>query len=192
MEWEKLIPKEQMEWFREGVTEYLSIQVQALNGSMSKNTIEKKIENSYRRYFLSTVMGQSMSLQRAGDNKHKNRMKVYGLGTFFSLILDIEIRSANVNKAGLREVLRSMYQDFAMKDKMYSLEDIIKYVNKVAEIDLTLLFDKYVMGTEILNPKMHLAKAGLQITKMYDETYIAPSGKADNLAKKIRRSIYNY
>lgn len=184
-----LIPEMQMEWFREGLTEYLSIQLEALTNSLKPKNIEKKIENAYRRYFLSTVMGSPVSLQEAGENKDQNRMKIYGLGTFFALVLDIEIRHANGNKNGLAEVIRLMYTEMALKNKQYTLEDVIRYTNRVAGKDLRFLFDAYVTGLEPLKPNKHLVKGGLLLTTMYDEAYLDDNPEASNLEKSIRVAV---
>ena len=184
-----LVPEEQMEWFKEGLTEYLSIRIQADTGSLPTKIIEKKLESAYRRYFLSTMMGPPISLQEAGNNKNQNRMKIYGLGTFFALILDIEIRHATANTKGLEEVLRLMYQEMALQGKRYKLEDVIKYTNRVAKQDLNYLFDSIVTGTDSLDHNKYLAKGGLILNTFYDEAYLSLMEEADDLAMTIGRHI---
>ena len=184
-----LVPSEQMEWFKEGLTEYMSIRIQAATGSLPRKIIEKKIETAYRRYFLSTMMGPPLSLQEAGNNKNQNRMKIYGLGTFFALVLDVEIRHATANRVGIEEVLRLMYQELALEGKGYKLDDVINYTNRVAGTNLTYLFNSYVTGTEVLNPNKYLAKGGLVLNTFYDDAYLSLLEGADELALNIGRHI---
>ena len=184
-----LVPSEQMEWFKEGLTEYMSIRIQAATGSQPRKIIEKKIETAYRRYFLSTMMGPPISLQEAGNNKNQNRMKIYGLGTFIALVLDVEIRHATANKKGIEEVLRLMYQEMALQGKGYNLNDVISYTNRVAGTDLTHLFNSYVTGTNVLKPNKYLAKGGLVLNTFYDDAYLSLLEGADELALNIGRHI---
>lgn len=184
-----LVPAEQMEWFKEGVTEYLSIQIQAGTQSLPRCILERKLETAYRRHFLAGVMGPPISLQDAGDNKNQNRMKIYGTGTLMALILDIEIRAATGNKSGLAEVLALMYREMAVNGKNYVLADVISYVNRVAASDLGYIFDKYVTGTEELNINEFLKKGGMILNTFYDDAYLAIDEGAAPLAASIGKSI---
>ena len=184
-----LVPAEQMEWFKEGLTEYLSIRIQADTGSLPLKIIEKKLETAYRRYFLSTVMGPPVSLQEAGNNKHQNRMKIYGLGTIYALILDIEIRYTSSNEKRLEDVLKLMYQEMALQGKQYTLDDVIGYVNRVAGKDLKYLFDAYVTGTQKLEINKFLAKGGMVLNTFYDEAYLARLERAEDLSHRIGKEI---
>ncbi|TAI48798.1 hypothetical protein [Flagellimonas allohymeniacidonis] len=187
-----LVPETQMEWFKEGVTEYLSIQIQSKTKSLPRKNVEKKLENAYRRYFLATMMGQSSSLQEAGNNKHQNRMKIYGLGTFFAFILDIEIRHANQNSKGLDEVMRLMYQEMAIKEERYTLEDVKRYVNIVAGKNLDTLFESYVTGTKPLNVNMHLKKGGMLLSTMFDEAYLDSDPQSSSFGKSIQNAVLGW
>ena len=111
------------------------------------------------------------------------------MGTLFSMILDIEIRHATKNQKGLVDVLTLMYRELAKNGKQYYLSDVIKYVNRVASKDLTMLFDNYVTGTNSLNVNHYLSKGGLTLNTFYDDAYISLDEDADALGAEIGREI---
>ena len=184
-----LVPGEQMEWFKEGVTEYLSIVIQARTSSLPRSIIEKKIETAYRRHFLAAVMGQPVSLQEAGNNKNQNRMKIYGMGTLMAMILDIEIRRATENQSNLFDVFALMYRELALEGKNYVLKDVISYVNRVAAKDLQYLFDAYVTGTNKLQINKYLERGGLILNTFYDDAYLSIDENSDALGRTIGLDI---
>lgn len=180
------------EWFNEGATEYISTIIESKTGSLTRGVVERKIEAGIRRNFLAQMMAPPISLKESGRNKNKNRMKIYGLGTIFTFILDIEIRNANIESNGILDVIKFMYQEIAMNDQLYTFEDIIKHTNRVAGKNLTHLFDDYVIGMKELNLNYHFRKAGLQITNMFDEAYLSSSPNSSIKAKRIRENIFGW
>ncbi|WP_299365570.1 hypothetical protein [Winogradskyella sp.] len=184
-----LIPADpKLEWFKEGITEYLAMYLGRTTNTLSLKGYEKKMENAYRRYFLSTMLGEPMSLVDAGLNKDKNRFKIYGLGTVFAFILDGEIRYANKNKYGLGEVLRLMYNRIAKNDKTFTIDDVKATVNEVAGKDFSYLFDIYVYSQNPKDFNTSLNKFGLHLSVMYDEAYLIGSN-CDELGREIKASL---
>ncbi|RYY66099.1 MAG: hypothetical protein EOO13_16265, partial [Chitinophagaceae bacterium] len=70
---------EQLEWFKEGFTEYMSVKTLRKNGLINDALLLKKLESFHSRYWLaSNITSRDVTLKDAGDNKSSNVFLLYG------------------------------------------------------------------------------------------------------------------
>jgi predicted metalloprotease with PDZ domain len=86
----------------------------------------------------------------------------YNKGQLLGVLLDILIRDATDNRAGLDHLMRALNDDFARRGRVYrdSL-DIRAEAERLAGRSLEEFFSRYVAGTEELPCEDYLARAGL-------------------------------
>ncbi len=80
-----------IEWFKEGFTDYITSKTMFAEGVYSTADYSKKIENIIGRYMIGLAFGGPKSLVEASNNKSANRLTVYGGGALMALLLDAEM-----------------------------------------------------------------------------------------------------
>jgi predicted metalloprotease with PDZ domain len=73
------------------------------------------------------------------------------------------IRESTDNIKSLDDLMRCMYQEYGKTGKKYSIEDVIRVANKIAQTDYTELFKKYVEGTDVLPLEKYFYSMGLHL-----------------------------
>jgi predicted metalloprotease with PDZ domain len=186
-----IAPAEQMEWFKEGATEYLAIAQSAKAGILHEGNLCKKLENTHRKYLIARMMqGSRESIQEAGKEKAKNRMLVYGGGTLVCFVLDVEIREATQQQKGLPDLMRQMYEEFGKTGKPYTLADLQRLVNQTAGKDLSSFFERFVVGKEFLDVAPYLQKLGLEMHTFMEEIYIARQETPTTQHKTFLKNVF--
>lgn len=92
-----------VEWFLEGVTDYLTLLLQARLGMISLDGLLEGLSFNYEEY---GKRAGSISLVEAGANKAKNYWLIYSGGAMVAMALDSEIRSRSENRYGWRDYCR--------------------------------------------------------------------------------------
>lgn len=162
------------EWFKEGFTDYLTIIQLSRSGLDRPEITYRKLENLARRYVVAKrLMGSTDSMRAAGAQKHQNRFLVYGGGALVAFALDVRIRDASDNKAGLDDLMSAMYAEFNEPDKRYTFEDIVRIASEVSGEDQSNFFESYVDGTELFNVGPYFDTIGIQMTTFVDEFYLS-------------------
>jgi predicted metalloprotease with PDZ domain len=88
----------------------------------------------------------------------------YNKGQLLGVLLDILIRDATDNRAGLDDVLRDLNEKFAKRGRPYDeTKDLRAAVERAAGKSFGEFFVKYVSGTDELPCKDVLARAGLRL-----------------------------
>ena len=165
-----------MYWFTEGFTEYYSSLSLMRTGVISESIYLKKLEHYISRYVVTKRFwpAEQISLVKAGSEKSKNWLLIYGGGALMALYLDIEIRLQTGNKKSLDDVmalLKTKFGDHQLKINTGNIKDA---VNQVSGSDFTVFFDKYVLGNaDYLNIASTLEKAGLYADQFADELYLS-------------------
>lgn len=178
------------EWFREGITDYLTVILRAQLGLDRPEVTWRKFENALRRVLLSRMMmGSSLGIDVAGEHKHQNRMLVYGGGLLAGLALDVELRRATAGDAGLPDVLRILYRDFARAGKTYTNDDLRRIASELAGRDLTAFFDEHVHGGALVDHGPVFAALGLQLDAMLEEIYLTPAPDATPDQRALREAL---
>ncbi len=162
------------EWFKEGFTDYLTLIQLSRTGLDRPEITYRKLENLARRYIVARrLMGGTGSMRAAGAEKHKNRFLVYGGGALVAFALDVRIREASGNKAGLDDMMKAMYKEFSAPGKRYTFEDIVRIASEVSGEDQSDFFARYVDGTEFLEVGPYFDTIGMQLTTFVDEFYLS-------------------
>ena len=167
-------------WFVEGVTDYLAYLLEARAGLISKAELLKVFAKKFDEY--KAVAGK-ISLREDGNNKSKNYDLIYNGGLVTALAFDVEIRKATKNQKGLIDLLQFMYQDFALKDKKYTAQDVKKIANQVSNQDFSNFFMDYVEGIKIIPFEKYADSLGLVLSTNQNKTILGKKAKANSFEK---------
>ncbi len=172
------------EWFKEGFTDYLTLIHLSRSGLDRREITYRKLENLARRYLIARrLMGSTDSMRAAGAHKHQNRFLVYGGGALVAFALDVRIREASGNEAGLDDMMSAMYKEFGSPGERYTFEDIVRIAGEVSGEDQSDFFARFVDGTEFLDAGPYFDTIGMQLTTFVDEFYL--SVRKDATAEQI-------
>ena len=184
--------KQNVEWFGEGFTEYYSSLTLYRTGIIDESLWFRKLETYLARYVITTSMWpvDTVSLVAAGQEKHRNWLRIYGGGATLALMLDIEIRSATKGDKGLDEVMRLLKQQFGDSGARYRVADILAAINTISGKDFAGLFEAHVTGSKAqLDIAAILRKAGINSEQFSDEFYLSRMTNPSQLQKKIYDGI---
>jgi predicted metalloprotease with PDZ domain len=129
------------------------------------------------------------------------KTNIYDEGNLLALATDIFIRKNSKNKNSLDDVMRYLYNEFALKNKGYSGTDYKAAVEKFAGVSYDEIFNTYINGTADYEPllkksldyigcelvftassKFHESKLGFKITDAMGAIKISavyPNSQAD-------------
>ena len=165
-------PKGQLDWFKEGFTDYYTILILHRLKLTSDALFTKKLESHVRR----TLGDHKLSLAEAGRDKKNNWSWIYGGGAMTALVLDVRIREASGGRRSLDHVMRAMFAEF--KSKPYTLADLKRVANSVAGADVSDVFTQHVEGTQPLPLKQAFASLGYAlIVNTQGEALLVPVSK---------------
>ena len=118
---------DRQEWFKEGVTDYLTVATMARNGLVDRDYLIRFLENLARGQMVAR-MGLNLkgTVQDAAKDKHKNWLLVYGGGSVAALAMDVELRRATNGKAGLPDLMKALFAEFGVAGKRYTHDDIVR------------------------------------------------------------------
>lgn len=135
-------------WFHEGATHYYGYRGTP-NDILFYN---RRFSTSWQRYqdWLGTdydvpVIDLSRMDVTTGEWQYGQNVREKGACLFY--LLDRELISMGFS---LDDLMRYMYENFGLKGKRYSTNDILDALNIVTDNDWSEFFDKYVYGTEPL------------------------------------------
>ena len=173
-------------------TDYVTIVQLARSGLDPWEVTTRKLENMARRYVLAKrLMGIADSMRAAGADKHRKRFLVYGGGALVAFALDVRIREATDNRAGLDELMRAMYREFGATGKRYTFEDIERLASDVAGISQREFLDRFVDGTDFLDIGPVFDSLGLRLTTLMDEFYLSSREDATPAQRAMAASIFS-
>ncbi len=138
----------------EGITTYYGDYLLSRSHVWSFEKYSIEINNLLRRHFenfgrhVYSVAESSWDLWLDGyvAGIPNRKVSIYNEGALAALILDIEIRKLTENNKSLDDVMQTLWTDFALQNKGYSLEDYQNIVNKIAGKDMKLYFDDCIFG----------------------------------------------
>lgn len=186
-----ILPAGQEEWFKEGVTDYMTNVMMRRTGLISDEIMYRKLEHMTRRYWLDRFWQRdTLSIRETGNHKEQLRFGVYGGGAVVGIALDAEMRAATGNEKGMYDLMRNLFREFGKTGKPYSLDDIILLVNHLTGKDLQPFFDRFVTGKEFLDLKPHFKKMGLDCITVIEEVYVSPDKKANDRQKEMYQKIF--
>jgi predicted metalloprotease with PDZ domain len=153
-------------WIAEGITSYYDELALMRAGYVSRqdflNTLMGYINNHENRAGSKIATLHEMSWDawikeyRPSENSKNNSYSYYSKGLIIGALLDMTISKATNGKKSLDDVYKSLYNDFYLntkkgkvKDGMgYTDEDFLNVCNKVAGVDLSADFNKWLGTTE--------------------------------------------
>lgn len=162
---QSLVPKtDEEEWFKEGVTDYLTISTLARNGFVDRQFVTGWLENLSRGQAVARMaQGLKGTVRQAAKDKHRNWLLVYGGGSIAALAMDVELRRATENRQGLPDAMRAMYAEFGQPGKTYILEDIVRVTHKATGVDIAPVLERTVNNQQATDLVPVFAPIGLQL-----------------------------
>jgi predicted metalloprotease with PDZ domain len=91
----------------------------------------------------------------------------YNKGELLGVLLDLEMRDASHDQAGLRELFRSMNKQYAKKGKLFGDSAAVRdTAEALSHADLREFFQKYVSGVEEIPWDTFFAPVGLRVNRV--------------------------
>jgi predicted metalloprotease with PDZ domain len=178
-------PKTQMDWFKEGFTDYFAILTMARLGLMDECLLTKKLESHARRTF---ERAPGVTLAEAGKHKKQNWGFIYGGGAMAALCLDARIREASGGARSLEDMMRALFRDFGPGRK-YELKDLVAAAGQAAGKDQSEFFARYVQGSEPLPVGEALTAFGFDLIRnTQGEVFIRSGEKPGMKAAWLKRN----
>ena len=147
------------EWFKEGLTEYYSLQAAREFGYLSQDDFLAVLAKHHQRYTTDPGFGE-LSLRRAGRDKHTHHGLVYSGGLFVGLALDSQIRRATQNNSSFDDVMRAVYAEYAASGRALNTAAVQRIAEETSGVDLDDFFTRYLRGTEPIPVAEYLALGG--------------------------------
>jgi predicted metalloprotease with PDZ domain len=117
------------------------------------------------------MAGREAWLEKYPDyNRSERSISYYNKGELLGYLLDLGIRHASQNQAGLDDVMRLLNQDFAHRGRFYTLADLSAIIAQLAPMfDTNRFLADYVQGTQELDYSTYLGYAGLHLATQMAE-----------------------
>ncbi len=158
----RMRPAKQMEWFREGFTDYLTWRTLANLKLVNEAALLRELKRQVTAY---ENLDRTVPLAAAGDDKAENSVLVYEGGSLAALCLDSLIRERSGGERGIAEFMRAVYARSALQNATYDDTALVSAAGEIAGQGLQDFFDKHVTGIEPLPLDECLAKMGLRIER---------------------------
>jgi predicted metalloprotease with PDZ domain len=115
--------------------------------------------------------GREAWLEKYSDYNRRDRsISYYNKGELLGYLLDLGIRHASDNHAGLDDLMRHLNQDFAQRGRFYTLADFRSIIALLAPtFDLNQFLTDYMRGTQELDYSTYLGYAGLNLSTRQEE-----------------------
>lgn len=149
----------------EGITTYYGDYLLFRSGIFSENTywpcFEERLSkhfDSHARHFLS-VADASFDTWLDGyvPGAPHRKTSIYHEGCLLAFITDIFIRRSTVNKHSLDDVMRHLWNEYALKGKAYTEENYKSIVEEIAEADFTHYWETYFYQATDYTPALEHA-----------------------------------
>ncbi len=102
---------------------------------------------------------------RPNENSNNSTVSYYTKGAAVGAVLDMMIRGGSNGKSSLDDVMKAMYDLYAVKlNRGYTDKEFIDLVSKYAGSDMQSFFDKYVYGVEMMPFATALKSVACEIT----------------------------
>ena len=160
-------------WFCEGLTSAYGELALLRAGLISRKTFYARLGSAIAtlqsrpaRFFQSAEeSGLEAWLEKYNDYLRPERsISYYNKGELLGFLLDLALRHATGNAAGLDDVMRRLNEDFARPGRYYTDADLRRLIAQVAPrfSGLEAFFADYVRGTRELDYDTYLGYAGLE------------------------------
>jgi predicted metalloprotease with PDZ domain len=159
----------------EGVTTYMGDLMlytsEVFNDSQYLNELtqqlQKHMDNGGRTNYSVAESGFDTWLDGYVPGVPDRKVSIYTEGCLIALMCDVLILENTVGKSNLDDVMRELYNEYALKNKGYSADEYRSLIEKYAGNNLAEIFDDLVFGTKSYLPLLEtcLEKLGLEIVK---------------------------
>ena len=102
---------------------------------------------------------------RPDENSSNREISYYTKGAVLGLLLDATIRGRTDGKKSLDDVMRTLWTEFAQKNKNYTPQDFQRVCEQAAGTNLEPFFARFVRGREELEYNAPLAALGLRLQR---------------------------
>jgi predicted metalloprotease with PDZ domain len=144
----------------EGVTTYygdfLLFRSGVFNEEQYLKTVAERLQKHFDNFgcYNLSVAASSFDTWLDGYTKGVTNRKtsIYDEGCLLAFITDIFIRKNSKNKYSLDDVMRHLYEEFALKEKGYSEQDYKGIVEHFANHSFAEIYDNYINGTYDYQP----------------------------------------
>jgi predicted metalloprotease with PDZ domain len=101
------------------------------------------------------------------------KVSIYTEGCLLAFYTDYKLRQATNNKFGLEQVIKSLYFDFGVTQKGYTLEDYQNALENLSGLSFTSFFKDYVHGTNAYEALLQEALDffGLELKQQPSKSY---------------------
>lgn len=164
-------------WVSEGVTSYYGDLLLRRAGLVSANEYLDGLGNLIAGYeqtpgrFEQSAESASFNSwikhYRPDENSINTAMSYYTKGEILGLLFDIEIRSLTSNAKSLDDVMRLLLENHGLPKPGFTDAELKAAFEKVAGVDLTGFWNRFVAGKDEIDFAAYFNKAGLQLTKGY-------------------------
>jgi predicted metalloprotease with PDZ domain len=164
-------------WVSEGVTSYYGDLLLRRAGLISVNEYLERLGNTLAGYeqtpgrFKQTADSASfdawIKLYRPDENSINTAMSYYTKGEILGLMFDLEIRSLTGGAKSLDDVMRLLLENHGLPKPGFTDAELKAAFERVAGVDLTDFWRRFVSGSDEIDFAAYLNKAGLQLTKGY-------------------------
>ncbi|MHA6249836.1 M61 family metallopeptidase [Pontibacter sp. CAU 1760] len=169
----------------EGVTTYYGDYMLARSGFFTAEAYFAELNTTLQRYFADysrhnlSVADSSFDLWLDGYKPGipDRKVSIYIKGALTALLLDLQLREATQNTASLDTVMRLMWERFGKKGIGYTEQDYAQLVDEVAGQSFQAYFDKYINGTEPLEPALNEALHSVGCTLTEQENPLLYEGR---------------
>jgi predicted metalloprotease with PDZ domain len=161
-------------WFCEGVTNTYAELALLRADLIDRKTFYDRVSSSIqvlqshhgRSFQSAETSGREAWLEKYSEyNRMDRSISYYNKGELLGYLLDLGIRHATHNQAGLDDVMRRLNQDFARPSRFYTMADLTAIVAQLAPtFDMNRFMAEDVRGTQELDFSTDLGYAGLNLT----------------------------
>lgn len=149
----------------EGITTYYGDFILARSGFFTAEAYFAELNTTLQRYFADysrynlSVADSSFDLWLDGYKPGipDRKVSIYIKGALTALLLDLQLRQATANAASLDSVMRILWERFGKTNIGYTEADYAEVVEEVAGQSFQAYFDRYITGTEPIEPALDAA-----------------------------------
>lgn len=157
-------------WWSEGVTDYyaprLLVEAGLVGPEFWRGYMTQMVTELQNNPARQTVTLETASLKAwEGRSEGFGGLSYYVKGLVVGMLLDIELRRDTNNKAGLDDLLRSLWAKSDETGKGFPPGEIERQASRIAGKDLTAFFDTALRSTEELPYDTILSAAGLKLSQ---------------------------
>lgn len=164
-------------WFSEGVTDYYAqvllrraglISPVAFLENKATEMLSYETTPGHREQSPAEASFDSwIKYYRPDENSVNTSFSYYTSGALLGWMLDFEVRSRTNNAKTLDDVMRYLYENYALKGRGFPESDLRTAFETVAGGEMSEFFNRYVYGKEKFPFDEYLGMAGLKRTPVY-------------------------